>query len=189
MISDYFQKLETLVHSQDRISLRDIAGIAEDDVILITIILLSILNIILAPLPFNSFLLGAPLILLSILYLFAIDPLRLNFQPLQKSFCCLSWRKFFSSARPMIAKLERLGRPRWKHVTRYESRILSGLCFLLLSLIIFLPIPFLNIPGSIAMIGLAIGILQKDGVLLATGYAGLTALILTSVYLASIAVA
>ncbi len=170
MLYNYAQKIEAQVMERDTIALRDIIRLVGHDSILVILILLSALNIILSPLPINSFVLGIPLFIFSLFYLFNWDLGGKKWSIFDKDFHCKSWRTYIKSLIPYIEKFEKLSSPRWHRAMILENRIVSGLSLSLLALIVFLPIPFANIPGSIGMILVSLGILQKDGAFVLLGY-------------------
>ena len=152
MIFAYAEKIEAQVMEHDTITLRDVIRLVGHDSILVILILLSALNIVLSPLPINSFVLGIPLFIFSLFYLFNWDLGGKRWTIFDKGFKCISWRKYINSLIPYIAKFEKLSSPRWHRAMILENRMISGITLSVLALIIFLPIPFANIPGSIGMI-------------------------------------
>jgi hypothetical protein len=170
MLCAYAQKIESRVMEHDTIALKDIIRLVGHDSILVILILLSALNIILSPLPINSFVLGIPLFIFSLFYLFKWDLENKEWSLFKKQFSCKSWRNYINALIPYIVKFEKLSSPRWHHAMILENRIISGLSLSLLAMIIFLPIPFANIPGSIGMILVSLGILQRDGAFVLLGY-------------------
>jgi len=170
MLAAHLTNLAAVVDANDRISLHDMLAVLGRDSLLLIIIILSILNIIFAPLPVNSFVLGIPLILFSSMYLMNIDIVEVDWRIMRRSYGCIAWRPYMRSAIQYGARVDGWSRPRWPAVFAFQSRIADGLALVVMALVIFLPIPFANIPGSIGMICLALGLLQKDGLLLAAGY-------------------
>jgi hypothetical protein len=77
---------------------------------------------------------------------------------------------------PILAWLEKISRPRWAFFVR-EERPMGVLC-LYLSLILWLPLPLVNAPPAICLAAVALGIIHRDGVLIAAGLAG--AVVLTA---------
>ena len=88
---------------------------------------------------------------------------------------------FASYAVPWLKRLERLLRPRWSWLTDHRVEpLLGGLC-LVLAVILLLPIPLVNMLPALAVCLMALGLMEKDGVLVALGLgAALTSLVLTS---------
>ena len=68
---------------------------------------------------------------------------------------------------PPLEWIERLSRPRWTWLAQRE-RPIGFVCFVL-SLVLFLPIPFLNAAPAIALVLIALGMIQRDGIVVALG--------------------
>jgi hypothetical protein len=68
-----------------------------------------------------------------------------------------------------LRKFEYVIRPRWKFATTPPTQRVLGLLFLLLSVVIFLPIPFGNILPAIAIVIISLGLIEEDGVLVVVG--------------------
>lgn len=71
---------------------------------------------------------------------------------------------------PVLAWLEAFSRPRLT-ILAHRQRLLGLVCFYL-SLILLLPLPFLNAPPAICLALIALGLIQQDGLLIAAGIAG-----------------
>jgi hypothetical protein len=70
---------------------------------------------------------------------------------------------------PVLDRFEDMSRPRWLALARRER--LAGAVCLYLGLILFLPIPFFNFPPSICLAMIAFGVVVRDGMVVAAGYA------------------
>jgi len=66
---------------------------------------------------------------------------------------------------PILRRLERFIRPRWQMPPAVTKRVVGG-AVLLLSLLLFAPIPLSNVPPALVIILLALGYLEEDGLLL-----------------------
>lgn len=66
---------------------------------------------------------------------------------------------------PLIRRLERVSKPRWPDLA--SAYRLHGLLGMLLAIVLAVPIPGLNILSAFAVVGLGIGIIQRDGKLIA----------------------
>lgn len=185
MISRHFQKIETHISKRSSINMRHIFSMMEDDSLLIVIAIVSVLNIVLAPLPVNSFILGIPLMILSIAYIFKIDLLSKKYKWMRRPFKCAKMRKYLPHSKPIFAKIDKHVSPRFHFFVKPKFRIFAGLTLFFLALVIFLPIPFANIPGSIGMLLITVGLLQKDGLFVVMGYAVATAHLVGIMILAS----
>lgn len=170
MIQNHFQKLKQHIDTRSRITMRHIAAMTGADSQLILIILLSVLNIILSPLPGNSIILGIPLVLVSVAYILNIDPSQFRMRAFRTPFATRAWRVYTERAADLMALIEKFSRPRWPHMLKSETRIGTGISMIVMAVIIVLPIPFANIPASMGMICLAIGVLERDGIFFLAGH-------------------
>lgn len=122
------------------------------------------------PVPSASAILGMPLVLVSAhLALFGEAqrlPRRLREVGLPAWFLRLLHRR----VAPLLARAERLSRPRYEGLAAQE-RLLGVVC-LYLSALLLLPLPFFNIPPAVALVLLAWGMLRQDGAAVALGLAG-----------------
>lgn len=182
MLYTYAQQIEKHVKHNDTITLKDLLTITGENSLLVVLIFLSVFNIILSPLPMNSIVMGIPLFILSGLYLFKVDISQKDYKFLHKEHSCIKWRKYIERLTPYIMKFENWSNSRWHKVLTLENRILTGVSLTAMAFIILLPIPFANIPGSIGIIFVALGILQKDGLFVLGGY-GIFALHIWGVFM------
>ena len=171
MIPNYTEKLEVFIIKNNEISIVDLLKIiGTQSSCLVLLLILSILNIILAPLPINSFIIGMPLIFFSFCYLFRIRELNYDNRFLKKKIQCVSWRKFIKKFSFYLNKVSVISKPRYELLYCLHKRLLSGLFLLIISILIFLPIPLINTSGSITTIMVLLGIIQRDGLMLIMGY-------------------
>lgn len=88
-------------------------------------------------------------------------------------------RTLVRKALPTIERIERVVRPRWIALTRGRALNAAGALIVLLAIVMALPIPGANPPPAVACALMAIGILERDGVVVALGaLVGLAALAL-----------
>lgn len=74
---------------------------------------------------------------------------------------------------PVLSRAERLSHPRWQPLAGNE-RLLALVCLYLAALLL-LPLPFFNAPPALCLVLLALGIVQRDGLLVLAGLAGTAA--------------
>ncbi len=130
--------------------------------------LLLILSI-LALLPIISFVAGLLILVVGIQMMLGITIPVLPKFIMQQNVDKRSFESFVDSAIPWLVRFEEYIRPRWFFFANTISqRLLGGLIFLL-ALVSLMPLPFSNLPPSIALILLSLGILERDGILVSIG--------------------
>lgn len=72
---------------------------------------------------------------------------------------------------PLLERLEKHISPRWPWLTERPLLNLTGVFMAAVSLAFALPVPFTQFPPALAIIFVAIGMLERDGRLLAAGFA------------------
>ncbi|MDA0785130.1 MAG: exopolysaccharide biosynthesis protein [Proteobacteria bacterium] len=70
---------------------------------------------------------------------------------------------------PRLQHLERYVRPRWTVLTDAPMPNIAGLMILVLALVIMVPIPFSNFLPAFAVVLIALGLLERDGIALVIG--------------------
>jgi hypothetical protein len=101
-----------------------------------------------------------------------------------KSVARADLQRLVERAVPYLERLERVCKPRLTIVTEPVGKILIGLVILVLGFIMILPIPFIgNIPPGWAATTIAIGMTERDGLIVLIG----TAVSVVAVALASVA--
>jgi hypothetical protein len=88
---------------------------------------------------------------------------------LQRSVTMKDFRTMVEKAEPHLQRIERLLRPRLSAMSSTLVERLLGLVLLLLSIIVALPIPFANQPPAIAQGLIALGLIERDGVVVLIG--------------------
>ncbi|WP_315789149.1 exopolysaccharide biosynthesis protein [Fischerella sp. JS2] len=84
-------------------------------------------------------------------------------QPFKGELC----QQVISGAIPVLEKLECFFEPRWSFFTSPEAQRCVGVILLLLGFIIALPIPFGNMLPAIAIVVICLGLIDKDGLIIA----------------------
>lgn len=121
---------------------------------------------------------GVPLAFFSVQLMLGREVPWLPERLMEKTIRREEFRKVVAKLQPWLEKLERYCRPRGHLLTgRIAERILGGF-FLVLSIILALPIPGGNFPPGLAMTVMSLGLLEKDGRMVAVGVAiGLAAIV------------
>lgn len=78
-------------------------------------------------------------------------------------------RRAIDRGLPWIRRLERVTRPRWPRMG--AAHRLHGVVCMLLALVLSVPIPGLNILSAFGVVGVGVGIIQRDGLLIAIAVA------------------
>lgn len=137
------------------------------------------------PLPSASLVLAIPLFLISLhLAIFGEGsrwPARLNTVQIKRSAVAATARY----VSPVLEWFERMSRNRWRIVARHDRVI--GIVCAYLSLILLLPIPFLNTPPAISMALIALGLIQRDGLLVMLGFVGTAATTIALIWIVVLA--
>jgi hypothetical protein len=83
---------------------------------------------------------------------------------------------------PVLQFVERLSRSRFTLLLQ-SNRVLGLVC-LYLSIILLLPIPFMNALPALCLVAISLGMIQRDGLIVAVGIAGTVALTTLLVFFA-----
>jgi hypothetical protein len=138
----------------------------------VLLLMFALPNLVPVPLPAMSTVLGVPLILLAGQMLIGLPRPRLPSR-------LARWRPerrhadhVVAGARGLLGRLERFVRPRWRFLAddRRVRHLLGAVC-LALALVLALPIPLGNLLPALALSLIALGLLEKDGLVIAAGVA------------------
>lgn len=140
-------------------------------------------------LPGSSFFFGIPLILVSWQLLLGRARVWLPRFAETRSVERAAWRSGMARARPWLQWLERLARPRFWPASRRLAERIAGAASLVMSIFLFLPIPFANTMPALSIILIALGVSERDGVWLGAGLAlsAVSSAIVAGIYLAGAA--
>ena len=154
---------------RERISIADLLHALEHRAIGALMFIFAVPNAIPVP-PGVSAVLGAPLIFLSFQLMLGQRPWLPKIIT-DRSLSRVDFEKVVDLAAPWLAKAERLMRPRYQFLAKSPAEYLAGLVCLILSIILFLPIPLGNMLPAFTICVLALGVLERDGVWIAIGHA------------------
>lgn len=163
--------LTAIARGQDRerISIADLLHALEHRAIGALMFIFAVPNAIPVP-PGVSAILGAPLIFLSFQLMIGRRPWLPRIIT-DRSLSRVDFEKVVDLTAPWLAKAERLMRPRFQFLARPPAEYLVGAICLLLSIILFLPIPLGNMLPAFTICVLALGILERDGLWIGFGIA------------------
>ena len=127
--------------------------------------LLAIPNMVAGLIPGLSILLGLPLILVSLQLLVGADrpwlPRRLARLEIPRA----DLRRIVGRVQPFLQRLERALKPRLEFLMAPWAERLIGLACLVLSLFVFLPIPFANLLPATGVLLFGFSLLERDGLM------------------------
>ncbi|MGE4352241.1 MAG: exopolysaccharide biosynthesis protein [Bdellovibrionales bacterium] len=134
------------------------------------ILVLGLLNIAIFMLPGLSIVFGIPMVIMAVQMLLGLQapvfPAYVCQHPLKGSVL----RKGLHIAASALEKIEPAIKPRLLYLT-YPSIIrFHSVAALVLAFMVAIPIPFINIPPTIGIILLSIGLMQRDGVFICGAY-------------------
>ena len=126
---------------------------------------------ILAPLPPGSnFVLGIPLLAITGQLMLGRTTLWLPGMIGRKRVQLETFRSFLRKAADRIEWFEKYLKPRHGiFCTPRADRMVGGACFVL-ALLLFLPLPFASLPPALALCLFALGLVKRDGMLIAAGW-------------------
>lgn len=153
--------------SRARVSIADLLTALQDRALAALLLIFALPNVIPVP-PGTSALLGAPLLFLAAQLAFGMRPW-LPRVITQRSMPRGHFAALVTRAVPWLARAERLLKPRWSQSCHPPAEYLVGAVCLLLSLIVFLPIPLGNMLPALAICVMALGILERDGLWVLAG--------------------
>jgi hypothetical protein len=148
--------------SRARVSIDDLLTALHDRAIGSLIFVFALPNIIPMP-PGASSILGTPLLFLTAQLSLGRSPWLPKFITV-RSMERTQFAAVVDRVAPWLARAERLLRPRLTVLARPPFENLIGIICLLLSVILFLPIPMGNMPPAFAICLFALAILERDGV-------------------------
>ena len=148
--------------TRQRISVGDLIAALHDRAIGALIFVFAFPNTIPMP-PGTSSILGAPLLFLTAQLAFGRKPW-LPKVIAERSMERVHFAAVVSRVAPWLARAERLLRPRLEILARPPFEYLIGGICLLMSIILFLPIPMGNTPPAVAICVFALAVLERDGI-------------------------
>jgi len=171
--------LQSLAESDaDSVSIGDVVAAMGLRVHGIALILFALPDAVPLPIPSLSMVLGFPLVVIAAHLLLFGEGSGLPQRALEAKVSSKALRVLARYGAPVLQALEFFSRPRLRAVLRYERWI--GLVCLYLSILLLLPIPFVNFAPALCLVLIALGMVQRDGLLVAVGLAA-TAIMTVSI--------
>ncbi|WP_349368881.1 exopolysaccharide biosynthesis protein [Salinarimonas sp.] len=152
----------------ERISIREIVEAFGERAFGFVIILFSLPNCIPAPPGMNS-VFGLPVLLFAVQMALGRRRPWLPRRLMDKTFKVETFRRIIDVAEPKLRRVENLCRPRSTNLFGPRGDRLIGIFAIVLAACVIVPLPGTNFVPSIALVVLAIAIMQEDGVMLGIG--------------------
>ncbi|PZX45977.1 hypothetical protein LX76_04738 [Cereibacter changlensis] len=155
--------------NRDRVSVSDLVKVMDARAFGALLLLFALPNVLPMP-PGTSGILGLPLVYLSAQMMLGQSPWLPRFIA-SRSVARGDFAGLVARASPLLGRAERMLKPRLAPLTAPAAeRVLGALC-LVLSIVLLLPIPLGNMLPAVAICGIAMGILERDGLWIAFGLA------------------
>jgi hypothetical protein len=151
-----------------RVSIGDAVALAGDRAFGALLFLFAVPNVIPAP-PGTSAILGVPLMLLAVQFLFGRKTPWLPHVIRDRSVAREDFAAVLARINPRLQRVERVLKPRLGPLVSPIAERLLGLVILALAILIFLPIPFGNIVPAAAICLISLALVEHDGLIAALG--------------------
>jgi len=168
--------------SSERVSLAEIADFLGTRSIGAWLLILALPMVLPVPAPGISVLFGVPLMMISAQLALGRRRVWLPAVILRQSMARADYVPLVARMRPAMERFERLVRPRALWLANDWMKIPIGLICLVLAMIITLPIPLGHVAPGSAICLLALGLMERDGVVIGIGFvAAVLALVIVTV--------
>jgi hypothetical protein len=157
--------------SGERVSLADVADFLGTRSIGAWLLLLALPMVLPVPAPGISVLFGVPLMIISVQLALGGRRAWLPAFILRRSLARADYLVLVARMQPAVERFERVVRPRALWLVNDWAKIPIGLICLVLAAIITLPIPLGHVVPGTAICLLALGLMERDGVVIAVGFA------------------
>ena len=163
--------LRSLAASKDRaVEVRTVMAAMGSRAHGIALILFALPDTLPLPIPSFSAFLGFPMVLVAAHLVLAGEDSGLPERVLAAKIPTRMLRVLARYLAPVLEFLELVTRPRLTAILRYDRWF--GLVCLYLSVVLLLPIPLVNFAPALCLVGLALGMVQRDGLLVILSLAG-----------------
>ncbi|MEN3974871.1 exopolysaccharide biosynthesis protein [Emcibacter sp. SYSU 3D8] len=149
-------------HPDERISIADITVRLDDRAFGALMFIFAVPNLLPTP-PGTSLILGAPLVFLALQLAIGRSSPWLPQLISRRSLLLTDFARIVARVAPVMARAERLMRPRLVLLATRPFDQFMGLTCLLLSVVLFLPIPLGNMPPALAICLFSLALLERDG--------------------------
>ncbi|MBI1273411.1 MAG: hypothetical protein GC131_04935 [Alphaproteobacteria bacterium] len=169
-VSDVLRAIGASIGPSDTVTFGEILTLFGVRGFTLLLLVLALLNIVIIFLPGASFILGIPMIILA-------AQMALGYKrPLLPGFITRTavprarLTSGLDDAVLFVEGLEKYLKPRLSIIAGPQMDRINGIVLLALSCMVAIPIPLFNVPPSVATVGVALGLLARDGVCLLIGY-------------------
>lgn len=135
------------------------------------LLVLALMNVMIFMVPGLSILFGVPMVILVVQMLLGISSPIFPSVICQRKMSSKVLQKGLIHAAFVTEKVERFICPRFLLLTRKQFIWIHYLAALMLSFMVALPVPLLNLPPTFGMLFLCMGLMQRDGVFVGIAYA------------------
>lgn len=153
----------------ERVMLRDIGQLLGNRSFGFLLLIFALPNTLPLGIPGLSTLTGIPLALVALQMTFGMPRPYLPRWLADRSLRREDFRRLIERTAPWLQRLERVMKPRWVLLTGLAGERTLGTYCLALAVVLALPIPFGNVLPAIAIAIMALGLIEKDGVLIVVG--------------------
>jgi hypothetical protein len=168
LLSESIERL--LQERRDRVKIADILELLGERAFGAGILLFALPNLIPLP-PGSSAVLGAPLLFITAQLMIGRKAMWLPKRITEKTVSWDSIKRGLGKVVKWLRRAERVMRPRLSILCTPTAERLVGVACLMMTIILFLPIPFANFLPALALVLFALGLAAQDGVVVALGWA------------------
>jgi hypothetical protein len=154
---------------QERFTIADVARLLGDRSLEAILLVLALPMVIPVPAPGISVVFGLPLTILSVQLAFGRRQIWLPAVLAKGSVSQLAFVRMIEGSLPTLQRMERFVKPRLGWLTGSWTRFPIGLICAVLALIIVLPVPLGHFVPGMAISLLALGLLERDGLIVGLG--------------------
>jgi hypothetical protein len=153
----------------EKISVRELLGGLETSAFGIPLAALSVPELIPIPIPGFPLIISLPMAILGAQMVTARGRIWLPDALLNRRIPAKPLKRAAKAILPSLRKLEEWTEPRGTWMTSKAGQRVIGLCVILLAFLIALPVPGTNAPLALIVFVLAVGLIRRDGLLIAAG--------------------
>lgn len=168
--SSIIHRLEKQIPTDEDITVEEFLKLLGVHGFVIFILVLALLNIAIFMLPGLSILFGVPMVIMAVQLLSGIDAPIIPAFIRSRTLGERALRTGLDWAAKVLEKIEPAIKPRLEFLTHPALLRIHAFVVLILAFMVAIPIPFINIPPTIAIIMLMLGFMQRDGVCIIGSY-------------------